>query len=99
MWYGAFEESALESVELPPSLKRIEYRTFCNCRSLRNVALPGRLEFIGQLCFLGCALEKITLPSALKEVQQNVFSDCAWLRAIHVEEGCDASLSSAGLSS
>ena len=28
MWYGVFEESAVESVELPSTLKKIEYRAF-----------------------------------------------------------------------
>ena len=28
MWYGAFEKSALERVELPSTLKRIEYCAF-----------------------------------------------------------------------
>lgn len=37
VWYGTFEESALESVELPKSLKRIEYRAFCNCAGLKNI--------------------------------------------------------------
>ena len=31
MWCGVFEDSSLENIELPSTLKRIEYRTFRGC--------------------------------------------------------------------
>ena len=30
-WYGVFDESTLESITLPTTLKRVEYCTFSNC--------------------------------------------------------------------
>ena len=50
-WCGVFEDSALESVKLPPTLKRIEYSAFKNCKNLKGINLPERLEYIGMWCF------------------------------------------------
>ena len=51
LWYGVFEESSIESVELPSTLKRIEYWAFENCKSLKSITLPDKLEYIGNRCF------------------------------------------------
>ena len=48
---GVFMSSALESVELPSTLKRIECCTFSQCKNLKVVELPDRLEYIGRECF------------------------------------------------
>ena len=37
---GIFENSALVEVELPSTLKRIEYSAFANCENLRKINLP-----------------------------------------------------------
>ena len=50
-YYGVFGESALESVKLPKSLKRIEYSAFAGCKNLRSIAFPERLEYIGKWSF------------------------------------------------
>ena len=44
MWSGAFQESALESVRLPSTLKRIGYSAFAGCRNLKAIELPDGLE-------------------------------------------------------
>ena len=36
-YFGVFEESAVERVELPSTLRRIEYRVFENCKNLKNI--------------------------------------------------------------
>ena len=73
MWYGVFYESTLEKVELPSTLKRIEYNAFSNCKNLKSITLPDKLEYIGKLCFWGSALESIRLPPALKTVGNYAF--------------------------
>lgn len=50
-WYGVFTESALESVELPSTLKRIERNAFKHCKNLKSINLPDHLEYIGKSCF------------------------------------------------
>ena len=51
LFYGVFEESALENVWLPSTLKRIEYSVFSDCRNLKNINLPETIEYIGKCCF------------------------------------------------
>ena len=68
MWAGIFGDSALEHVELPSSLKRIEYSTFNGCKNLRNIKLPERLEHIGKRCFSESGVKSAELPASLRTV-------------------------------
>lgn len=34
---GTFESSGVHNVVLPSTLKRLDKRTFCNCKNLRNI--------------------------------------------------------------
>ena len=36
-WFGVFGESSVEHVELPSTLKRIEYCAFMDCRNLKSI--------------------------------------------------------------
>ena len=51
LYYGVFEESSIEHVELPSTLRRIEYSAFESCKNLKNISLPDKLEYIGNWCF------------------------------------------------
>ena len=46
-----FESSAVEHVELPLTLKRIEHCAFRGCLLLKSIELPEKLEYIGKHCF------------------------------------------------
>ena len=46
--YGVFEGSSIESVELPSTIKRIEYSAFANCENLKSIGFPDSLESIGE---------------------------------------------------
>ena len=46
-YYGVFKESSVEHVELPRTLRRIEYSTFEDCKNLKSIRLPEKLEYIG----------------------------------------------------
>ena len=70
---GVFGRSALESISLPSTLKRIEYGAFEGCGGLASVQLPGRLERIGKRCFCWCALEEVSFPASVEEVQELAF--------------------------
>ena len=56
---GVFEDSSIESVKLPTTLKRIECNVFKNCKNLKNIKLPDSLEYIGTQCFFGSGLTKV----------------------------------------
>ena len=48
---GVFEESALENIKLPSTLRRIEYSAFKNCKNLKSIDLSEKIEYIGKRCF------------------------------------------------
>ena len=73
IWPGVFMRSALENIEFPSTLKRIEYCAFENCKSLKSITLPDKLEYIGECCFSESALESVRLPPALKTIGSSAF--------------------------
>ena len=88
-WCGVFQKSALESVELPRTLKRIAYNAFKECDSLKSIVIPEGLEHIGSKCFCQSALESIALPSTLKWIERLAFDGCRGLKSIVLPEGLE----------
>ena len=84
----AFSGTAIEAIELPSTLKRIEAETFSWCRNLKRVEIPNGVEHIEEKCFYGSAITEITLPNTLKEMGENAFNGCNNLQTVWVEEGC-----------
>ena len=41
---GVFENTAVENVKLPSTLRRIECNAFRKCKNLKHINLPGGLE-------------------------------------------------------
>lgn len=76
MYYGVFQESALVNVRLPSTLRRIEYYAFQNCKNLKKIVLPDKLEYVGQYCFWGSELQKVWIPKAEMEVGEEAFGGC-----------------------
>ena len=82
LYNGVFSESALACVDLPHTMKRIEYNTFKGCTRLKSIKLPERLEYIGKYCFKGSALEGVCLPPLLKTINEYTFCKCEKLRHV-----------------
>lgn len=92
---GVFADSAIETINLPSTLKRIESMTFCECCGLKNIEIPDGVEYIGKECFKYSAIEMIKLPSKLKTIEAKIFFGCKNLKSIEIpngveriEEGC-----------
>ena len=84
----AFFYADLESIILPPSVKRIEEQGFFACTSLKSIVLPAEIEFIGEKAFEDCtALESITLSAKLKEIGAASFRNCNELTELIFPEG------------
>lgn len=84
LWNGTFWGcTALESVSLPESLKRIEHKSFCGCIRLKNITIPGNVELIGGNAFQNCkSLETVTLSEGIGEIAYGAFSGCNKLKEI-----------------
>lgn len=81
-WCGVFRGSAVEDVFLPSTLRRIEYDTFAECKRLKSITLPERLECIGRNSFRGSALESVYLPNALNIIEDSMFFKCEKLKSV-----------------
>ena len=86
---GVFYGSALESVELPPTLRVIGNYAFGECQSLREVRLPDGIERIDERCFSGSGLETISIPSSVKRIETATFVQCKDLKRVELSEGLE----------
>lgn len=77
-----FSDCAIQTIRLPPTLKRLEAGTFKNCKHLESIKIPSGVEFIGNECFDGTRVKKLTLPSTLKESGIGAFKGLARLKVI-----------------
>lgn len=93
-YYGVFEESSVERVKLPSTLKRIEYGAFEYCTNLKSIWLPDALEYIGKESFLRSGFGKIMIPKTVKSIGNDAFKGSAF-KKIAVEEGCQVDVKNA----
>lgn len=77
---GAFEGcTALESVTLPSSLKKLESLTFADCSSLKSMNL-SEVKTLGSQAFKSCtALGIIEIPKSVTDIEDSCFEDCVSL--------------------
>lgn len=61
--------TALETVVLPRSLKKLGYFTFGNDVSLRRLMLPEGIEVIPADCFSGASPDVLILPRSVKTIE------------------------------
>ena len=85
-----FEDSAVERVFVPRSVRRLGRHAFAGCERLCEVVLEqgSRLERIGDLCFSGCGLTEMPIPKSLRSVGEEAFCGCERLSRLCIEEGC-----------
>lgn len=58
--YG-FSGSEISSIELPNGLKDLGTHAFWDCKNLKEVSLPGSLEYIGMALFDGAGVSSVTI--------------------------------------
>lgn len=74
------DDSALQSIKFPNSLKTIGSHSFENCVSLTEIELPTNLEKINWNAFAGCTgLKRVYLPFAIQRIGHHAFSGCSAL--------------------
>ena len=72
--YAFYEHSAIESVELPDTIRTLGEASFCWAENLRAIHIPEGVTSIPEDCFWAClSMEEISLPSTLKTIGQGAF--------------------------
>lgn len=85
---GAFFNTNLKTVIIPPSVKFIGPYSFSFCSNLRKVDMSDKITTIPKSAFSFCRnLMEIRLPSGLLKIEENAFEDCSSLIKVHVPMG------------
>ena len=80
-----FNNTGVETISLPKSLRSIGYSTFWGCRCLKNIVLPDAVRRIEKMTFENCEnLQSIILPAQLNVIEHWAFKNCNKLTEIHI---------------
>ncbi len=80
-----YECSALNSVNIPNTVKTIEGATFYNCIKLATISLGNSLVDIKSSAFSGCvSLTSVELPNTMKTLGEKAFFGCTSLSSIQL---------------
>lgn len=83
--WAFFDNSSVQKIVLPDSVKSIGYGAFSTCYALTEIDLGEGLEVIGTSAFSDCVnLENITLPESLTELGNAAFYGCSMLAEIAI---------------
>ncbi len=71
---GAFEYSAISSVEIPDSVEYIGEEAFYNCDSLDNIIIPDSVKYLGESAFEYCStLKDVKIGIGITKIRKDTF--------------------------
>lgn len=70
---NAFNGCNAKSIELPDTIKTIEFRAFYDCET-KDIKLSEGIETIGRESFSGCLAKEIYIPKSVKLIKYHAFS-------------------------
>ena len=77
----AFSKSAVEEVDIPPTITTIGMGAFWECFSLKKVNIPESVTYLGSMAFGDCqALEEIAIGAAIEDITDYMFAGCTSLK-------------------
>ncbi len=72
----------LKKCVFPAGVKKIGYRAFMGCSSLKNVNLPDSITNICEMAFFSTGLEYIVLPQGVERIKKLCFGNCVNLQMV-----------------
>ena len=83
-----WECGAIETIQIPSTVRSIGAQAFVWCSSLKSVTVPEGVTSIGESTFWGCeSMEELILPSTLKSIGPENFYRCDSLKTLVIPEG------------
>ena len=80
-----FEDSGLETVDLPANLKAVSNYAFAGCVSLTEVSIPSTVGAVGDFAFEGCSgLVEAKLATGVESIGTGVFLNCVQLAKVNI---------------
>jgi len=80
---STFDSCAIQYIEIPSSVEKIDAVAFADCSRLKQVDIRGEVKEIGGGAFYRCsALNLIRLPEGLEFIGRGAFERCENLRAM-----------------
>ena len=84
----SFSQSKISEINLPDSLKTIEWNAFEYCYNLKEIILPDGVETISSRAFVLCSgIESVKFSSNLKNIGYNAFWYCSSLKSVEIPHG------------
>lgn len=85
---GAFENSGVVELVIPPTIKSLKPRALGNCKHLTTVAIPESVTKITPYTFKWCwSLKKVLLPDTITDIEDYAFAGCEKLENIFIPDG------------
>lgn len=81
---GCARDTCIRSVNIPHSMKTINYCSFTECTNLESVIFsePSQLETIGRYAFDYIIAESIQIPSSVQTIAEGAFNNCNKLSSV-----------------
>ncbi|MCL2245371.1 MAG: leucine-rich repeat domain-containing protein [Treponema sp.] len=85
---GAFSNSRMSLIRMPPTVTVIGEFAFSECRNITSMSIPPTVIDIGMYAFNMCrGLTSISIPPSVTSIGRSAFSECRGLINIILHEG------------
>ena len=87
--YYCFDDTAIETIDLPSTLESIGHGAFYSCEFLNSIVIPEKVTVIENSTFSSCySLKTVILHKNIKEIGSWAFQSCENLEKIVIPESC-----------
>ena len=91
--YSCMQCYSLTSIEIPDSVKIIDFEAFYGDRNLASISLNSGLEYIRGGAFgAGTLITSLTIPSSVKRISADAFSDASQLTTVNIGSGLESTI-------